>query len=130
LALALSPLSDGFGIITMWSSGQTPFIFGLGLIPVATDLIGIGTNQATALLLSAQTNIITSAPASTGFILPSGVIGTIFIQDMDQVNNATIYPPVGAQINALGANVPFIIGAGGGRISFVTNASTTQWVAG
>ena len=119
----------GFGTPITWSSGAT--VFGPAIAAVATGLIGTGTNQATAFPLVAATNIISSAPAGTGFILPASIVsGTIVAQDDDAVNSAPIYPPVGAQINALGDNVPFVVGANGGRISFTTQSATTQWWAG
>jgi len=51
------------------------------------------------------------------------------VQDADLVNNAPILPPVGAQINALGVNQPFVIVAGGGGVAFSTNSASTQWWA-
>ena len=97
---------------------------------VAVGLVGAGTNQATALALAALVNVVASAPAGTGFILPTLLsAGTVVVQDVDS-NNATVYPPVGAQINALGTNFPFVVGANGGRISFSTASPSTQWYAG
>jgi len=121
------PPSPGFGTTITWTSGAVvvgPFSL------VATGLIATGTNQATALLLQAITNVISSAPSGTGARLPVSVVsGTIIVQNDDQSNNATIYPPLGAQINALGVNQPFIVGSTDGRINFSTNSPTTQWYA-
>ena len=101
------------------------------LLSVATGLIGVGTNQATALPLPAYTNVISSVPTGTGFILPGGIgSGTIIVQDYDQTHDAPIYPPVGAQIGTQSVNTPFIVGRAGGRISFSTNASLSQWYGG
>jgi hypothetical protein len=117
----------GFGTPISWTSGAV--IFGPVAL-VATGLVGVGNSQSTALPLLAVTNIIASAPPGTGFVLPSTIVsGTIVVQDDDQTNNAAIYPPVGAQINALGVNVPFFVGSTDGRINFSTNSPATQWYA-
>lgn len=101
------------------------------LMSVATNLVGTGTNQATALPLPAFTNIIASVPAGTGFILNGNIgEGDVAVQNRDPSNNAPIYPPFGAQIEALGTNIPFNVGARGQRITFSTNAAATQWYAG
>jgi hypothetical protein len=101
------------------------------LTSVAINLIGTGTGQTTALLLPAFTNIIATATPPTGFIL-NGALGSanIVVQDDDPTNSAPIWPPVGAQINALGTNVAFDVGSGGQRITFSTNSAATQWYAG
>lgn len=122
--------SPGFGTpITYTAGGVT--VFGPALAAVATGLVGTGTNQATALLLTAQTNIIASAPVGTGFILPGTVAsGTIVAQNQDGSHAATMYPPLGGQINALGVNAAYSIPAGGHRINFSTQSPGTQWFAG
>ena len=103
----------------------------IAIASVAVGLTGTGTNQATALPLTALVNVVTSAPSGTGFILSLlGGEGTVVVQNMDNADNAPVYPPVGAQINALGTNVPFVVGSAGGRISFSTAAAGTQWYAG
>ena len=124
---APSPPSAGFGAPTTWSSGG--IIIGPPSI-VATDLVGVGTNQATALPLQAFVNIVSSAPTGTGFILPANAGSGVFVVQIDDpTNNGTVYPPVGGQINSLGVNAPFIIGSMGGRINFSTNSPATQWYA-
>ena len=133
-AAALPPLyplppapTPGFGTPITWSSGAT--VFGPAIAAVATGIVLTGTNQATAFPLAAATNIIASAPVGTAGILPGSIVsGTIVVQDDDAVNGAPIYPPVGAQINALGENVPFVVGPGQ-RINFSTSSPSTQWWA-
>jgi hypothetical protein len=121
------PPSYGYGTPVTWTSGETPYIFPPSLAGApATNLI----LTSPPLLIASQTNIIASAPPGTAAILPTNVIGTIFIQNNDPTNNAPIQPPLGWQINALGLNDPFIIGANGGRISFVTNGISSQYWAG
>lgn len=84
----------------------------VGIAPAAADLIGeriasvtlTGTSQATAAALSGTVNIVTAAASQTGGILPIHNIG----RSVEVVNtsgtNATIYPPVGGQLNGLSAN--------------------------
>jgi hypothetical protein len=124
-----TPASWGFGTPTTWSSGAT--VFGPAIAAVNTGLILTGNSQATALPLLAAVNEISSAPTGTGGILPADIIsGTIVVQDFDSSNNAQIYPPVGAQINAQAINAPYIVSSAGGRISFSTQSPLTQWFAG
>ena len=121
------PPNPGYGTPVTWTSGETPYIFPPSLAGApATNLI----LTSPPLLIASQTNIIASAPPGTAAILPTNVIGTIFIQNNDPTNNAPINPPPGWQINALGLNEPFIIGGNGGRISFVTNGISSQYWAG
>ena len=146
----LGPISGGDGSLTVtdgltavinvgtldFTSGMkltagSPGVADLSAGGVVDGLTGAGTNQATALQLDAWVNVIASAPANTGFVLQTDIsAGTVVVQNMDAVNNATVYPPVGAQINGLGTNVPFVIGSNGARISFSTSSPSTQWYAG
>lgn len=48
---------------------------GYGAVSVATGLSSAGTDRATALVLSKEINNITTAAASTGVVLPAGVVG-------------------------------------------------------
>ena len=120
------PPVAGFGTTTTWTSGGVvvgPFSL------VQTGLVGTGTNQATALLLPALTNVVSSAPSGTGFVLPTSLLsGTIIVQDEDVLHAALVYPPVGAQINTLGINAPFSV-TSGSRVSFTTQVSAVQWWA-
>ena len=125
-------LVPGFGTAITWSSGAT--VFGPAIAAVATGLIGTGTTQATALSLMAATNFIASAPAETGFVLPEILVsGTIVVQNDDPSHSATIYPPVGAQIQYAGTtmpmNTPFDIDPNGSA-NFSTNSAGTLWIAG
>lgn len=127
--LAFWPLqpapTPGFGTAITWSGGVT--VFGPSIAAVAAGLVG----TSPSLPLLAGTNIIASVPSGASFILPSTIVsGTIVVQDDDATNNAPVYPPPGAQINAMGVGVPFIVGSAGGRISFSTQSPSTQWYAG
>lgn len=79
----------------------------------AQGLTGTGTNQVTATLVQTQVSVISSAPSGTGFRLPLvadvGVLGPIELQNRDAVNPATVYPPVGGQIDGFGTNIAAVI---------------------
>ena len=120
----------GYGTPINWTRENV--VFGSGFANVATGLVGIGTTQQTALPLQAFVNQASSCPPPGGFILTvtDFVSGTIALQNDDPVNDAPVYPPVGAVINALGVNIPFMVPHGGGRISFTTDSPSTFWFAG
>jgi hypothetical protein len=78
-----------------------------------TTLTAAGSTQATALQLNRAINNVTTTAASTGVILPLGP------QTSDRVhvrnsgaNSLSVYPPVGGNINAAGANAAFALAAG------------------
>jgi hypothetical protein len=76
-----------------------------------TNLVAAGTTQATALALPADVCHFGTVAANSGAILPacnSGDCGTIFNGGASALK---VYPPVGAQINGLGANNPYSIAA-------------------
>lgn len=75
-------------------------------------LTATGTNQATALQLSAQWNEVDTVPIGSGALLSAlneGQSQTIF---NNGANPLLAYPPPGGNINALAANAPFSIAAG------------------
>lgn len=84
---------------------------------VDTGLVATGTNQATALQLSAQWNEVDTVPAGTGVLLSayqSGQSQSVFNGGANALN---VYPPPGTQINALGVNAAYVL-APGARVSF------------
>jgi hypothetical protein len=88
------------------SGGQLTGLLGF---TINDTLVGAGTDQATATPLTSQLCVIKSAPTGTGFVLPdASVIGVSFpwimVKNQDPTNYASIYPPVGGQINSLGDN--------------------------
>lgn len=90
-----------------------------------------GATQLTATPLTDTYNVVTTVPASTGVALPTP--NTNFdIQYGDKciivnrgANTLNVYPPLGAQIDSLGLNNPFVLPVDG-RIMF-DSSSTTQW---
>lgn len=81
----------------------------------ATDVASLGTNQATAKLISTQILVATSCPAGTGFRLPaladltSVNLGPISFKNKDPVNNVLLYPPVGGSIDGNAINAAVIV---------------------
>jgi hypothetical protein len=99
---------------------------------IIDEQTGTGTNQATALLLMAQNVVIATATANGGFRLPSSsdvsILAPITVRNKDSVNDATIYPPVGGQIDSIGTNIPIAVGTGG-QITFLPGTTAGQWWA-
>lgn len=94
---------------------------------VDAGLMAVGTNQATALLFGALTNVFTGGAAGTGGILPSTVLaGTINVVNATALDKL-VYPPVGGEIGAASVNVAAIVSPGQ-RVAFVT-ANGIQWYA-
>jgi hypothetical protein len=117
----------GFGTPMNWTTAGPREL-------VVTGLIGQGSSQASALLLPAYVNVLSSCPPGTGFVLNGFTgIGSIAVQNQDPINNGTIYPPIGAQFIAAGetldVNAPFILSSAGGQIEFATTSSATVWNA-
>jgi hypothetical protein len=76
---------------------------------VANNLIATGNSQATALALGADTSRFTTVAASTGCILPAMNPGDSMEVINAGANALSLYPPVGAQLNALGNNAAYSI---------------------
>lgn len=99
---------------------------------LVTGLIGAGSIQSNATPLTANINIATSVPSGTGFILPTITssgnqihIGTTIKLFNRGANTASLYPPSGAQIEALGINNPSgVAPAGNANATF---AGASQW---
>jgi hypothetical protein len=92
----------------------------------ATGLTAAGSNQGTALALTADVNNVTTVAASTGVILPFWQTGHRIVIRNGGANNLSVYPNSGAQINSAGTNVAFTL-ASGGSLEFICMTST-QWV--
>jgi hypothetical protein len=118
MALARNIMKGG------WSAGNAKAVNGA----VATALTGSGTTLATALALTADTNVVATAAASSGVSLPSCEIGDSTEVYNGGANALTVYPDVtGNQINGLTAGAGFLL---------ATNTSVkcrkitaTRWIA-
>lgn len=79
---------------------------------VDTGLVATGSNQATALQLSAQWNEVSTVPLASGVLLQAlqpGQSQTVFNHGANALN---IYPPPGMQIDALDVNLAYALAAG------------------
>jgi hypothetical protein len=87
----------------------------------------VGTNQATALQLSAQFNEITGVVAGTGVALPSGATGTHCIVRNSGANPLLMYPKNGdsAAINSQATNSPIMIPVN--TTAYIESTKLTQW---
>jgi hypothetical protein len=92
--------------------------------------VGTGTGQSSGTLINKQYVVTQSAPAGTAFVLPTAaqvnLLAPISFKNADPVNNATVYPPVGGQINNLGVNQPRVVGSGN-TVVFIPGSTTGQW---
>lgn len=75
-------------------------------------LTAAGSNQATALALSSVNNVVTTAAASTGVVLPLVHAGdTITVVNLG-ANALSVYPPVAGKIQSGAANAAFSVAVG------------------
>lgn len=71
----------------------------------ANTLSSAGTTQATALVLTADWNNITTVASGTGVILPALTAGQmVWVFNNDPANNLNVYPPSGASITYQSVN--------------------------
>lgn len=89
-----------------------------------------GTTQGTAQAVYGDNVVVTTCAASAGVILsgPDGFGGgdDVFLTNQG-ANTLTVYPPVGGQINALGANAGFSVAAG--KSTFFRCTGSNQFYA-
>lgn len=76
---------------------------------VANGLTAAGTTQANALALPADLNYFTTVGAGTGTVLPAMNPGDSVNLYNKGASALLVYPPVGAIINALGANAGYSV---------------------
>lgn len=119
---------------------RTAKIVGAGVAPLAAGQIAgadvqagvtaAGSTQATATSVYGDNVSVTTVAASTGvlaFAGPTPAPGdTQFITNQG-ANALSVYPPVGAQINALGTNAAFSVAAG--KSVLLVCFSATQFYA-
>lgn len=95
----------------------------LKAVTVATGLTATGTTQGTALSLSSLWNEITTTLANTGVIAANAAVGFELAIFNRGANNLNIYPPVGSQINALGANNPLVAAVNSTTLLYPTSST-------
>ena len=105
------------------SAGQAAAIIGGG----TAGLVAVGTTYADALQFPSLSAVqITTSSASTGCKLPSGVPGSMIAVENNSGQNILIYPPAGAQINALTVTTQGFTMADGKNALFFC-ISPTKW---
>ena len=79
------------------------------IVGVNNAITAVGTNQGTAASLNQSINIVTSAAASTGAILPVAQAGMRIIVRNAAANAISVYPNLNATIGANAANVAYAL---------------------
>ena len=93
--------------------------------PTSASVSAAGTTQATGTALTSDHNVITTAAASSGVVLPTATVGRRIVVENKGANSVKIYPATGAAVDALGANVAISLPVDG--VMFFNASSTTQW---
>lgn len=93
-----------------WMSNSQAQTF-QGVANVAPAITALGSTQGTAFVLVAETNLVTSAAAATGVLLPSGndLGDEVSVVNAQGTNALLVYPPTGATINGLAANAGYTL---------------------
>jgi hypothetical protein len=127
---APSSLSAGSGAMFICRVASTTWYRVLGGAQgpsVALGLTATGTNQGTALGLTAKYSELTTVAANTGARLPAPAVGDP-VPNVVSNQGASIlkqYPSSGVQIDNLGVNNPVLIGVGSSAVFYPFSA--TQW---
>ena len=96
----------------------------VGTVNEAVSAAGTTTADATALV--ADSNVVTTAAASTGVRLPDAEVGTSIIIVNGQASNALkVYPHSGGKVNNLSADAGGTIGAS--KSGIAVRLSSTHW---
>lgn len=89
-----------------------------------TGISANGTNQSTATLITSSINVIGTANAGQGIILPAVSGATITLVN-STANAVLVYPNSGAAINSNYSNIPLTLNPS--VILQIISSSTTQW---
>jgi hypothetical protein len=99
-----------------------------GIDKLKVGLVAAGTNQSTGLQLTAELNVIATAPASSAFVLPAGTpLGTQIIVSNKGANAVLPYPPVGGKINTGAVNAAGTALAAGSGVRFASDGANNYW---
>lgn len=101
--------------------------FAAGQIPTATlspSLVAKGATQATATTITDQWNEFDTVPAGSGALLSALQPGQSQDVFNEGANSLKVYPPPGAQIDALAINAPYTLTAG--KMQTFRTMSATQ----
>lgn len=111
----------GLGVAAAEASGDF-------IAQVATGLAAAGTTQGTALLVSADANLVSTVGANSGVIIFNGQIGDSVIVFNDGGANAlTVYPPVSSKINNLATNSGITLAINTSVL--LAKVASTRWIA-
>lgn len=117
MALARNIMKGG------WSAGNAKAVNGA----VATALVAAGTTRATALALTADSNVIGTAASGSGVSLASCEIGDSQEVYNGGANSCTVYPDAAAnQINGLVAGNGFLLAVN--TMCYARKVSATRWI--
>jgi len=94
---------------------------------VATGVSAAGTTQATATSLTSNVNVIGTAAASSGVVLPASEAGDVIEVYNQGANSLSVYPLSGENINALSANAAFAVAAG--KAASFRKVSALVWMS-
>lgn len=124
----LTPIASRF--LMSQGPGQPPVLTTLPTQPptpatTTLALTATGTNQATALALTQDWSVVSTVAAGTGVIMRSVQAGFELRIWNDGANALNIYPPLGAAIDALGTNNPYVLPIN--RSQIISKLTAVQW---
>lgn len=97
------------GTVTATGNASAANVIATGFVITGVNnaVTALGTNQASAQLLNKSINVITSAAAGTGVVLPIAVAGQRVIVNNNAGNAISVYPNFSAAIGANAANAAY-----------------------
>jgi len=99
---------------------------GYNIRSVGTGIAAAGTVQGNATAITKEFNLVSSVPSSSnGVVLPTAVAGMAISIVNSTSTTMNVYPAAGAQINALGTNIP-LTHSGNATLQYIALTST-QW---
>lgn len=118
---------EGRATIQWWRFWFALFNRSAATIPylVGAAVIAAGTTQGTATALTDEWNEITTTPVNSGVLLfdfGEGLETTVWNVG---ANALKVYPPIGAQIDALGVNAAYSLAVNKAQVFY--QLSATQW---
>jgi hypothetical protein len=114
-------LTLGGAISTLPSGVSAPGILG----STSNAVTAAGTTQGTATALTSDVNIITTAAAGTGVVVPGATSGKYAVVVNRGANALNVYPSTGHAFDGLAANTAISLPVNGFIEMF--GSSTTQW---
>lgn len=81
--------------------------------------------QLTSTAVNTGINVIVTAVAGSGVVLPANVIGTTVIVVNNGLNPVNVFPAPGDSINGLSANTPYVLPVG--QLTTFWGTSSTSW---